>query len=150
MDSQWLSWTGTSHNYCHQSSMSACGVHHNIHSAYSMGEVWGYWASKFVRGHPPLLHQPGTSPPHSRAPGVGAPVKGDTLTALLLPPPSTNWNHPASCLQSPRSARTSGGLCPPQHLFLGSHQRMRGSTLSKDYTPLLSARGKGVPRNDIA
>ena len=110
------------------------------------GRVWGYWASKFVRGYSPLLHQPGTSPPHPRAPGVGAPVVGDTLTALLLPPTSTNWNHPASCLQSPRSARTSGGLWPSSISFWALIRGWEGPTLCKGYTPPLSARGMGVPK----
>ena len=89
------------------------------------GKVWGHWELKFVEGHPPLLHQPGKSPPHSRAPGGGGPAVGDTLIPLL-PLPSTRQNCLASCPQFPRSAGASGGLCPPWHPFLGYCHRMRG------------------------
>ena len=113
------------------------------------GRVLGHLVSNFMRSHPLLLNWPGTSPPHSRAPGGGASAVGDTLTPLLFPLPLTSWNHPTLYPQFPRSAGASGGLCPPQHLLLGCHQRMREPPLSEGYMPLLSAREWASPQHDI-
>ena len=87
---------------------------------FAWGKVWGHQALKFMVSQPLLLHQLEMSPSHSRAPGGGAPVAGDTLISLHLHLPLTAQNHCALCPQFARSARASGRLCPSWHLFLGS------------------------------
>ena len=137
-----MSWPGISLNSHHQSSVSMISIPFHI-----------FHGREFrVIGHQSLqeaiLHSCASEEhllPTQRAPGGRAPVVGDTLTPLLLPPPLTNWNHPTSHPQFPRSARASGGLCPPWHLFPGCYQRMRGPPLSEGYLPLLLARGIGIP-----
>ena len=120
-NSQWSSWPGTSCSSHHQTgSMFTCWVHHCIHSAFCMGEGSGLPASKFTGSCPPLLCQPETSPPHSRAPGGGAPVARKTLIPLLLPLPLTSWN---CCIVHSQCAWLAGAFCrpcPSWHLTLGS------------------------------
>ena len=76
VNSWWSSWSGTSCSSHHQSGVSTCQGHHDIHSALSMGEGSGSLATIVCERLSSIPCLPGTSPPHTGASGGGAPVVG--------------------------------------------------------------------------
>ena len=112
VNSQWLSWPGTSCSFCHQSGMSTCQVHH---SAFSMGEGLVSSLTPVLARNVSSLLKNSSSPPST--------LDQSELSHIMPSVPQVSWgiwwalSTPASL--SRLSSEDEGGLLSVKvtHLF---------------------------------